>query len=275
MLELLAPGVSSHSSGFTVQSDQPEVVRNAALYRLSGSGWKNFEVMTPDIFAVCLRPEDVISVKVGTYAVDLDIPALREQLTQALYHQFSDEYDREKHGQYVLTIRVQGSGMEAYMGRETAEDADRLTLSAGSEKDVVCLSHRNFAATPEPTRLFVRSPELYAYIVGLAQQTSRYRVDITEYPEALEELIQLFVNDEDFLSQNAQAKDTTPEDIAAWLKGEGSEPIPPEMLIIHRGTWTLSAFGDGSLLFIDLTIPSHLITQIQNICQSFGVEISW
>lgn len=277
MLTLKMPSLDSNQppSGFTVQSDQPEVVRNAPLYRLSGSGWKNFEVMTPDIFAVCLRPEDVVSVKVGTYAVDLDIPALREQLTQALYHQFFDEYDREKHGQYVLTIRVQGSGMEAYMGRETAEDADRLTLSAGSEKDVVCLSHRNFAATPEPTRLFVRSPELYAYIVGLAQQTSRYRVDITEYPEALEELIQLFVNDEDFLSQNAQAKDTTPEDIAAWLKGEGSEPIPPEMLIIHRGTWTLSAFGDGSLLFIDLTIPSHLITQIQNICQSYGVEISW
>ncbi len=275
VLELLPPMLSSHSSGYTVVTDQPEVVRNAPLYRLNGSGWKGFEVMTPDIFAVCLRPKDVVSVTVGTYAVDLDIPALREQLTQALYHQFFDEYDQEKHGQYVLTIRVQGSGMEAYMGRETAEDADRLTLSAGSEKDVVCLSHRNFAATPEPTRLFVRSPELYAYIVELAQQTSRYRVDITEYPEALEELIQLFVNDEDFLSQNAQAKDTTPEDIAAWLKGEGSEPIPPEMLIIHRGTWTLSAFGDGSLLFIDLTIPSHLITQIQNICQSFGVEISW
>lgn len=104
---------------------------------------------------------------------------------------------------------------------------------------------------------------------------SRYRVDAAEYPEALEELIQLFVNDEDFLSQNAQAKNTTSEDIAAWLKGEGSEPIPPEVLIVSRGTWTLSAFGDGSLLFIDLTIPSHLITQIQNICQSYGIEISW
>ena len=277
MLTLKMPSLDSNQppSGFTVQSDQPEVVHNAALYRLSGSGWKDFEVMTPDIFAVCLRPEDVVSVTAGTYAVDLDIPALREQLTQALYHQFFDEYDQEKHGQYVLTIRVKGSGMEAYMGRETAEDADRLTLSAGSEKDVVCLSHRNFATTPEPTRLFVRSPELYAYIVELAQQTSRYRVDFTEYPEALEELIRLFVNDEDFLSQNAQAKNTTPEDIAAWLKGEGSEPIPPEILTIHRGTWTLSAFGDGSLLFIDLTIPSHLITQIQNICQSYGVEISW
>lgn len=181
MLTLKMPSLDSNQppSGFTVQSDQPEVVRNAALYRLSGSGWKNFEVMTPDIFAVCLRPEDVISVKVGTYAVDLDIPALREQLTQALYHQFSDEYDREKHGQYVLTIRVQGSGMEAYMGRETAEDADRLTLSAGSEKDVVCLSHRNFAATPEPTRLFVRSPELYAYIVGLAQTNGALRGYLT------------------------------------------------------------------------------------------------
>lgn len=171
VLELLAPGVSSHSSGFTVQSDQPEVVRNAALYRLSGSGWKNFEVMTPDIFAVCLRPEDVVSVTAGDYdpgqEVTVDIPALREQLTQSLYHQFFDEYDREKHGLYVLTIRVKGSGMEAYMGRETAEDADRLTLSAGSEKDVVCLSHRNFAATPEPTRLFVRSPELYRTVRNL------------------------------------------------------------------------------------------------------------
>lgn len=173
MLTLKMPSLDSNQppSGFTVQSDQPEVVHNAALYRLSGSGWKGFEVMTPDIFAVCLRPEDVVSVTAGDYdpgqEVTVDIPALREQLTQALYHQFSDEYDREKHGQYVLTIRVQGSGMEAYMGRETAEDSDRLTLSAGSEKDVVCLSHRNFAATPEPTRLFVRSPELYRTVRNL------------------------------------------------------------------------------------------------------------
>lgn len=158
-------------SGFTVVADQPEVVRNAALYRLNGSGWKDFEMMTPEIFAVCLRPEDVVSVTAGDYdpgqEVTVDILALREQLTQALYHQFFDEYDREKHGQYVLTIRVKGSGTESYLGYEIAEDADRLTLSAGSEKDVVCLSHRNFAATPEPTRLFVRSPELYRTIQAL------------------------------------------------------------------------------------------------------------
>lgn len=172
VLTLKMPSLDSNQppSGFTVQSDQPEVVRNAALYRLSGSGWKDFEVMTPEIFAVCLRPEDVVSVTAGDYdpgqEVTVDIPALREQLTQALYHQFSGEYDSEKHGQYVLTIRVKGSGTESYRGYEIAEDADRLTLSAGSEKDVVCLSHRNFATTPEPARLFVRSPELYRTILA-------------------------------------------------------------------------------------------------------------
>ena len=173
VLTLKMPSLDSNQSpsGFTVVADQPEVVRNAALYRLNGSGWKDFEVMTPDIFAVCLRPEDVVSVTAGDYdpgqEITVDIPALREQLTQALYHQFFDEYDQEKHGQYVLTIRVKGSGTESYLGYEIAEDADRLTLSAGSEKDVVCLSHRNFATTPEPTRLFVRSPELYRTIRDL------------------------------------------------------------------------------------------------------------
>lgn len=145
------------------------------------------------------------------------------------------------------------------------------------------LARTNGTSRPEePASLYVapsEEPDRVHPVTGTEEPArtngSRYRVDAAEYPEALEELIQLFVNDEDFLSQNAQAKNTTPEDIAAWLKGEGSEPIPLEVLTVHRGTWTLSAFGDGSLLFIDLTIPSHLITQIQNICQSYGIELSW
>ena len=110
----------------------------------------------------------MVSVTAGNYEpgqeISLDLPALKGQLTQAMYHLFSDEYDQEKHGQYAITIQVRGSGVEEYLGHEIAEDADRLTLSVGSEKDVVCLRHRNFAVIPEPVDIFARSPELYRAI---------------------------------------------------------------------------------------------------------------
>ena len=171
VLELLAPGVSSHSSGYTVVSDQPSAVFVADQYRDSWADLSSYEVTTPDTFAACLLPEDVVSVTTGGSApgqtVEPDILALKDQLTRALYHQFSSEYEQEKHGQYVLTIQVKRSGIDSYLGHEIAQDADRLTLSVGSEEGVVCLSHRNFAITSEPTRLFVRSLELYHTILAL------------------------------------------------------------------------------------------------------------
>lgn len=173
---------------------------------------------------------------------------------------------------------MRGSPIVLCPGTEVTPDAEyRYYLAQYKEGENSKLLRWDAELKEEPIKLLATySEDVYSQLAELARTNgSRYRVDAAEYPEALEELVQLFVNDEDFLSQNAQAKNTTPEDIAAWLKGEGSEPIPPEVLSIHRGTWTLSAFGDGSLLFIDLTIPDHLIVQIQHICQSFGIEISW
>ena len=153
---------------WTVLADQPVVVLLDARYREMAAGYTDYEVMPTERFAACLRPEDVVSVTAGNYEpgqeISLDLPALKGQLTQAMYHLFSDEYDQEKHGQYAITIQVRGSGVEEYLGHEIAEDADRLTLSVGSEKDVVCLRHRNFAVTPEPVDIFARSPELYRAI---------------------------------------------------------------------------------------------------------------
>ena len=151
---------------WTVLADQPSVVLLDARYREIADDFADYEVMPTDRFVACLRPEDVVSVTAGSSGqeITLDLPALKGQLTQAMYHLFSNEYDQEKHGQYTITIQVRGSGMEEYMGREIAEDADRLTLSVGSEKDVVCLRHRNFAVIPEPVDIFARSPELYRAI---------------------------------------------------------------------------------------------------------------
>ena len=151
---------------WTVLADQPSVVLLDARYREIADDFADYEVMSTERFAACLRPEDVVSVTAGSSGqeITLDLPALKGQLTQAMYHLFSDEYDQEKHGQYAITIQVRGSGMEEYTGREIAEDADQLTLSVGSEKDVVCLRHRNFAVIPEPVDIFARSPELYRAI---------------------------------------------------------------------------------------------------------------
>ncbi len=154
---------------WSVMSDQPSVLRRApTIYGAPGSAW-TYELMEPTLFAACLKPRDVVSVTAGDYdlgqEVEMDLPALKDQLTQALYHQFSDQYDREKYGQYAITIQVKGSGMESYYAeRELAEEADRLTLSVGSEQDAVCLRHKTFAQNTDASSEFVRSPELYRTI---------------------------------------------------------------------------------------------------------------
>ena len=130
------------------------------------------------------------------------------------------------------------------------------------------LSAENWALADE---LFESAPTVDDRLHAAGWAGYAYRVIGGEYPEALAALTQLFVNDELFLSQNAQVHDSTPEDIAAWLSGKGSDPIAPEVYVISLDPWTLSAFGDGSLLFWDLTIPDRLTSQIEDICQSFGI----
>lgn len=130
------------------------------------------------------------------------------------------------------------------------------------------LSEENWSLADE---LFEQAPSVddRLYAAGLA--SGRYTVAIDEHPEAMEALTQLFVNDEFFLSQNARTHDTAPENIAAWLSGRGSELIAPEIYVVGFNPWTLSAFGDGSLLFIDLSIPDHLTALVEDICQSSGI----
>ena len=151
----------------TVLADQPMCVFTAEWYDLNEEA-RFYEGLGPDMCAAYLLPEDVISVTAGDYEpgqeISLDVPALKEQLTQALYHQFTAEYDREKYGQYAVTLHLADREEDAYLGHELAEDAHRLILSAGSEEGVVCLRKTSFAASSEPLCTFVRSPELYQTI---------------------------------------------------------------------------------------------------------------
>lgn len=96
-------------------------------------------------------------------AVPVDIPTLKEQLIEALYHQFSGQYDREKYGRYVLTIHVE-KDVDYYLHDG---GADGLTLSVGAEPDVVCMRHRILASPNEPMSRYVYSPELYRTIRDL------------------------------------------------------------------------------------------------------------
>ena len=157
------PSVIDHT---TVFADQPNAVFNAGLGADLSLGQPRYQTMDPDSFALLLRPEDVISVTAGRHkpgqAIDLDIPAMQEQLTWALHHQLYEEYDEEKYRQYVINIEVTGADYASYNAQPLAMEEDkRLTISAGSEQDVVCLYHRTFADTQVGQYVFARSPELY------------------------------------------------------------------------------------------------------------------
>lgn len=172
--------------------DQPIVVFNAAQ---NPEERPAYEVLAPMAFAACLRPEDIDTITAGDYfpgqAVEADAQALAGQLSQAAYYEFSDEFDREKYGQLVLTIQVKEGDVPYHPLDEGAEVIDetasrRLVLSVGQEADAVCLYHQNFGYDRNMTsRQYVRSPELYASIVELAQSNgalsgSALRGDLTQ-----------------------------------------------------------------------------------------------
>ncbi len=154
--------------------DQPIVVFNAAQ---NPEERPAYEVLAPMAFAACLRPEDIDTITAGDYfpgqAVEADAQALAGQLSQAAYYEFSDEFDREKYGQLVLTIQVKEGDIPYYPLDEGAEKIDetasrRLVLSVGQEADAVCLYHQNFGYDRNMTsRQYVRSPELYRTIRNL------------------------------------------------------------------------------------------------------------
>ena len=156
--------------------DQPIVVFNAAR---NPRERPPYEVLAPMAFAACLRPKDIDTITVGDYfpgqAVEPDAQALAGQLSQAAYYEFSDEFDREKYGQLVLTIQVKEGDVPYHPLDEGAEEIDetasrRLVLSVGQEAGVVCLYHQNFGYNRNMTgRQYARSPELYASIVELAR----------------------------------------------------------------------------------------------------------
>ena len=165
ILELLPPGLSSHSSGYTVLADQPVRVYRAEQNQGVSPGYDGMDIVG---FAAFLRTEDIASITAGDYEPgqaigleELDLPVLKEQLTQSLYHQFIEEYNEEKYGQYVINIAVKHGDAKTYDGSELPEEAWRLTLSVGEEKDAVCLRHKVFAANNDPEYVLVRSPELY------------------------------------------------------------------------------------------------------------------
>ncbi len=158
VLEIWPTPLSSHSSGYNIGPDQPMVVYNAGRHAGEEA---SYEQLGAGAFAAALRPGDVISVTAGDYepgqAVEVDLQTLKEQLTTALYHQLSTEFDEEKHGQYVITVRVEKDvGYYLHDGGR-----DGLILSAGSEADVVCLRHRVLSVPDGMGCQFVRSPELY------------------------------------------------------------------------------------------------------------------
>lgn len=156
--------------------DQPIVVFNAGR---DPEERPAYEVLAPMAFAACLRPEDIDTITAGDYfpgqAVTLDTQALAGQLSQAAYYEFSDEFDREKYGQLVLTIQVKEGDVPVpyHPLDEGAEEIDetasrRLVLSVGQEADVVCLYHQNFGYNRNMTgRQYARSPELYRTIRDL------------------------------------------------------------------------------------------------------------
>ena len=156
---LSSPALMSAPDQYVVQADLPVEVFNAA--RNAGREEAGYEQLGPGAFAAFLRPEDVISVTAGDYdpgqVVELDVQTLKEQLVQGLYHKRSAEYDEEKYGQYCLTIQVE-KDVDYYLHDG---GADGLILSAGSEPDVVCLSHRILASPQDTMRRYVYSPELY------------------------------------------------------------------------------------------------------------------
>ena len=144
----------------TILDDQPMEVFNAA--RNAGEETA-YEQLGPGAFAAFLRPEDVVSVTAGGRAVELDIPALKELLVQGLYRQRSAEYDEEKYGKYVITVKVEKD--VGYYLKDGGTDG--LTLSVGSEPDVVCMSHRILASPQGMIRQYIYSPELYRAIRDL------------------------------------------------------------------------------------------------------------
>ena len=154
--------------------DQPMVVFNAAQ---DPEERPAYEVLAPMAFAAFLRPEDIDVITAGDYfpgqAVELNIQSLADQLSQAAYYEFSDEFDREKYGQLVLTIQVKEGDVPYLPLDEGAEKIDetasrRLVLSVGQEADAVCLYHQNFGYNRNMTsRQYVRSPELYRTIRDL------------------------------------------------------------------------------------------------------------
>ena len=161
VLEIWKSPLSSHTSGYDIRSDLPMVVYNAGRYAREE---EPYEQLGAAAFAASLRPEDVISVTAGDYgpgqAVKVDLQALKEQLVQGLYHQPTTEYHEEKHGQYVITVRVEKDvGYYLHDGGR-----DGLILSIGSEPDVVCLRHRILSVPDREGCEFVRSPELYRTI---------------------------------------------------------------------------------------------------------------
>ena len=161
VLEIWKSPLSSHTSGYDIRSDLPMVVYNAGRYAREE---EPYEQLGAAAFAASLRPEDVISVTAGSYgpgqAVKVDLQVLKEQLVQGLYHQPTTEYHEEKHGQYVITVRVEKDvGYYLHDGGR-----DGLILSIGSEPDVVCLRHRILSVPDREGCEFVRSPELYRTI---------------------------------------------------------------------------------------------------------------
>lgn len=154
--------------------DQPMVVFNAGR---DPRERPPYEVLDPMAFAACLRPEDIDTITAGDYstgqAVTLDTQALADQLSQAAYYEFSDEFDQEKYGQLVLTIQVKEGDVPYHPLDEGAEEIDetasrRLVLSVGQEADAVCLYHQNFGYNRNMTgRQYARSPELYRTIRDL------------------------------------------------------------------------------------------------------------
>lgn len=105
-----------------------------------------------------------------------------------------------------------------------------------------------------------------------------------ENPEHIAALVELLVQDQAFLTENAQYLGITPEALADALQGRGEEGISPDLLVISTyNGWVpdqwgrgyghrLTVWGEGSLMFLDLTFPASLDEQVLAFLQQDSVD---